>query len=153
MKKAVVAAAIAALCLPAAALAQTRATLEAAYEAAQAEKKMVVSMNLGLTDAEGEKFWPLYAAFQKELASVEMREMGVVKKFAEHYDAMTDETAKKLLEEYFKIEEDRLKMRQAWVAKFRDAVGAKKTVRYYQIENKIDAIKDFSAVEAIPLMK
>ena len=39
----------------------------------------------------------------------------------------------------------------AYLPKFRQAVGDKKAARFYQIENKIDAIVNFELAANIPL--
>ena len=66
---------------------------------------------------------------------------------------MTNPTAKKLLDEYMTIETLRLKLRQAYLPKFRKALSDVKVVRYYQIENKINAVLDYELASNIPLVR
>jgi len=39
----------------------------------KADKKLVVAANMKLTDAQAKKFWPIYDAYQKELAALRRR--------------------------------------------------------------------------------
>jgi hypothetical protein len=45
------------------------------------------------------------------------------------------------------------KLRQAYLPKFRKVLPEGKVVRYYQIENKINAAINYELAASIPLMK
>jgi hypothetical protein len=66
---------------------------------------------------------------------------------------MANDTAKKLLDELMSIEAVGPKLRQAYLPKFRKALPEIKVVRYYQIENKIQAVLLYELAANIPLMK
>jgi hypothetical protein len=66
---------------------------------------------------------------------------------------MTNNTAKKLLNEFVAIESLGPKLRQAYLPKFRKALPEVKVVRYYQIENKIQAALIYELAAQIPLVK
>jgi len=51
------------------------------------------------------------------------------------------------------IESMGVKLRQTYLPKFRKALPEVKVVRYYQIENKIQAVLYFDLARKIPLMK
>ena len=77
----------------------------------------------------------------------------MIKDFADAYEKMTDETAKKLMDEYMAIEALGPKLRQAYLPKFRKVLPETKVVRYYQIENKIQAALFYEIASNIPLIK
>ena len=66
---------------------------------------------------------------------------------------MTNERAKKLMDEYMTIEFSGSKLRQSYVPKFRKVLPEVKVVRYYQIENKIQAALMYELASQIPLIK
>ncbi len=45
--------------------------MEMLYQKLKADKKLLIAENMGLTDDEGKKFWPLYDDYQKELDKAE----------------------------------------------------------------------------------
>ena len=47
---------------------------------------------------------------------------------------------------------DRVKLRKSYVKKFNKAIPPKKTVRFFQIDNKLDTIIDFALAKEIPLV-
>jgi hypothetical protein len=51
------------------------------------------------------------------------------------------------------IESDRLKLKKEYLPKFRKVLSEKKVARYYQLENKIEAIVNYEVAKVIPLVK
>lgn len=118
-----------------------------------ADKKLLVAENMQLTEAEAKAFWPVYSRYQDELFLLRARTAKLITDYAAAYDQMSNETAKKLLDEYMAIEEVGLKLRKAYLPKFRAVLPEVKVVRYYQIENKIYAALVYELGAKIPLMK
>lgn len=128
-------------------------TMQALIEKLKADKKLIVSENMELTDAEAKKFWPVYEQYQNELFILRVRSLNLIKAYADSYSSMTNETAKKLLDEYLTIESLRQKVREGYLPKFRKVLPEMKVARYYQIENKILAIVNYELASQIPFVK
>jgi hypothetical protein len=77
----------------------------------------------------------------------------LIEDYAKNYQTMTDATAKKLVNEMLVIENERLKLRRAYLPKFRKVLSEKKVARYYQLENKIHAVVMYELAKILPLMK
>ena len=77
----------------------------------------------------------------------------MIKDYEDAYEKMNNDTAKKLLDESISVEALGPKLRQAYLPKFRKALPEIKVVRYYQIENKIQAALFYELASNIPLMK
>jgi hypothetical protein len=128
-------------------------SMQIVVEKIRADKKLVVAENMQLTEAEAKAFWPVYAQYQDELFLLRSRTAKLIKDYGDAYDKMTNDTAKKLLDEFMTIERLGPKLRQAYLPKFRKALPETKVVRYYQIENKIQAALFYELAANIPLMK
>ena len=133
--------------------AQGNGDVQAARAELQAERTKIVAENLPLTEAEAQKFWPLYNEYRGRWSKLDDRALALVQDYAANYNAMSDEKARQLLEEQLKIEDDRLKLRRSYLGKFEKVLPWKKTVRYYQIERKMDVKLANEAAEAIPFVK
>jgi hypothetical protein len=127
--------------------------MQIVLEKVRADKKLLVSENMQLTEAEAKAFWLVYEQYQDELFLLRSRTVKLIKDFADAYEKMTNETAKKLMDEYITIESLGPKLRQAYLPKFRKVLPEVKVVRYYQIENKIQAVLFYELAKNIPLMK
>ena len=70
---------------PALALGAANTNMEILIEKIKADKKLLVGVNMSLTNEEARDFWPLYDAYQNELQTVN-RELGrLIGEFAEAY--------------------------------------------------------------------
>ena len=141
------------LALPALAQDKPADTMQIVREKLQADKKLLVADNMGLTEKEAQAFWPVYESYQKDLGLLNGRTLVLIQDVANDYQAMTDDAAKKLVGEYLAIEGDRVKLKQSYLPKLRQALPEKKVARYLQIENKIEAVIRYELAEKIPLVK
>ena len=122
-------------------------------EKVRADKKLLVAENMQLTEAEAKAFWPVYDQYQDELFLLRTRTLKLINDFADAYEKMSNETAKKLMDEFMTIENLGPKLRQAYLPKFRKVLPEVKVARYYQIENKIQAVLFYEFAANIPLVK
>ena len=141
------------LALPAAA--QTASDMQILAQKIKSDKKLVVAANLQLTEDEAKGFWLVYEAYQKELEGINKRLLGTIKRYAEAYNKgpVSDETAKKLINEAIAIEEAEVKLKRSYAPKLEKVVPGMKVARYIQIENKIRAIGKYELAAQIPLVQ
>jgi hypothetical protein len=122
----------------------------------KADKKLLVASNMDLTDAESKSFWPLYEAYQKDLQQVNERLGKTIATYADAYNqgkgTISNDTAKKLLNEAISVEEQEVKLKRANAEKVGKVLPAAKTARYIQLENKIRAVIKFELARQIPLV-
>jgi hypothetical protein len=131
------------------------ANMEILRQKIKADKKLVVAENLKLTDAEATAFWPVYDAYQKDLQPINQRLTAVILAYADAYNKgpVTNETAKKLLDEAVAVDDAEAKLKSALVPKIVAALPATKAARYFQIENKIRAAIRYELAAGIPLIQ
>jgi hypothetical protein len=145
--------ALAVVAIPAVAQDQQADTMQMVRDKIRADKKLIIAENLPLTAAEAKAFWPVYDSYQQELSALNDRMIKLIKEYANNYQTMSDQTAKKLMDEYLAIEAARLKIRQAYVPRFRKVLREKQVARYYQLENKVQAAVSYELAAEIPLVK
>ena len=119
------------------------------------DKKLIVAENLKLTDAEGATFWPVYDAYQKDLQQINQRLSAVIMAYADAYNKgpVTNDVAKKLLDEALAVDDAEAKMKGSYAPKILAVLPATKAARYIQIENKIRAAIRYELAAGIPLVE
>jgi len=127
--------------------------MQIVLEKVRADKKLLVAENMQLTEAEAKAFWPVYDRYQDELFLLRGRTAKLVRDYSNAYEKMTNDDARKLLDELMTIETLGPMLRQAYLSEFRKALPEVKVVRYYQIENKIQAALIYELARNIPLAK
>jgi len=118
----------------------------------RANKKALVAVNLTLTDEEAGRFWPLYDRYQTELTGVQDRAVKVIEDYTASFHNLSDEKAMKLADDWLSAEGDRVKVRRTYLEQFAKVLPGRKVVRFYQIENKMDAVLRYDLAAEIPVV-
>jgi hypothetical protein len=129
--------------------------LEIIHEKLKADKKSIVVKYMELTESEAKKFWPVYEEYQKDLQRSNERLGSLLKSYAADYrnKSLSDEKAKKLLDEWIGIEQDEGKRRSAFAPKVLQALPPKKAARYLQIENEYRILLRYELAATVPLVQ
>jgi hypothetical protein len=156
MKKTLLAfAAIAAFGAAQTTLAQTtpnsRDQAEVIISQIQADKRAVVLDAMNLSDAEVAKFTPIYDDYQAKMKGIMTRGTDVITKFASNYESMTDDAAKSIMKDFFKVRDDRNALVKEYAKKMEKALPTTKVLRWVQVENKLNALLDYEAARLVPL--
>ena len=122
-------------------------------EKIKTDKKLFIAQNMNLTESEAKVFWPVYEDYQKELGKLVDKTVKLIDNYATNYQTMTEEAAKELINGYLTIEGERVTLMKSFLPKFRKVLPEKKVARYYQLENKIDAVVNYGLARQIPLVK
>jgi hypothetical protein len=131
---------------------QLAAKVEAARSYTEAQRKAIVMKNLDLGKDETAAFWPVYRDYRSAMAKIQDERVKIIADYAENYRSMTGDKAKSLLEGYIRTDEDVLKLKRQYLSKFRKGLPETKVARYYQIENKMDALVAADLALQIPLV-
>jgi len=124
-------------------------------EKIKADKKLLVATNMELTESEAKGFWPVYEEYQKDLAVINQRIVKLIESYAADYrtNTLTDEKAKKLIDEFVAIEQAEAGLKASYVPKLSKVLPPKKVARYLQIENKIRALVKYELASGVPLVQ
>jgi hypothetical protein len=126
--------------------------LEITRDGIERQKRVIVAGSLPLTPDEEKAFWPLFDEHQKALRVLDARADRLTADYVAEYDRLTDERARAMLDEMVRLDEDRAKLRRIWVDRMAKALPPRKLARYFQIENKLEAIVRADLTRQIPLV-
>ena len=131
----------------------TKNTMNSVRDALKAQKRAFIAVNMELTNAEDAKFWPVYDGYQKDLEKMNQKIGGLILDYAKNYETLTDTKADELLKKNLALEKKMLQLKTSYLPQFSAVLPAKKVARYYQLENKIQAVIRYDLAEKIPLVK
>ena len=129
----------------------TNDQIEVLRDMAATERRALVAENMMLSEEESKIFWPIYDDYRAEARKLGTNNIEMIKKFADNYEKMTDETASEIMNDYFTLKTQQTKLKATYRTKLVKVLSAKLVLRYMQIENKIDAIIAYSLAAEIPL--
>lgn len=119
------------------------------------QKKQIIAKNMQLNSFEQGKFWAVYRKYQDKIDTVNNRRVKLITGYADALKtgSLSDEKALDMLNEYLSYERMRLITKQSFVKKFQAVLSSRKVTRFFQLENKLEAIINFELAKQIPLVQ
>jgi hypothetical protein len=121
--------------------------------AIQTERQAVVAANLGLNESESAVFWPLYRDYRNAVDQAADARVDILRRLFSNYETLTDDEAMSLLSDHLAFEKEMTKIRSSYAKKMSKVLPGRTVARFFQIENKMDAIIDYEMAAEIPLVK
>jgi len=118
----------------------------------RANRKAFIAVNLELGAEEAAKFWPLYDRYQKELSAIGDRIAALVDDYTASFRDLSNDKAVKLMEDYLAAEAERVQVRRTYLPDFAKILPGRTVARFYQIENKMDAVLRYDLAATIPVV-
>jgi len=117
------------------------------------EKKVAVAEAMQLTDAESGPFWELYKEYNDKMYVAQNKRIKAIKDYADNYEKLSDEKADEIWNLVLKFKQESAKLQKSYYKKFKKILPTAKAVRYFQIENKIEAMIAANLALEIPLVE
>ncbi|HKZ05216.1 MAG TPA: hypothetical protein VJU81_07070 [Methylomirabilota bacterium] len=127
--------------------------VEMTRAAIQVRRQALVTAAMDLEPKESDAFWPLYREYRTDMAKINDRFVRLLTGYLESYDKLTDDGAKKMIDEYLSIERARNSLRSKYVSRFTKVMPAKKVARFFQIDHKFDAVINAELAQTVPLAR
>ena len=117
------------------------------------EFRLILREEMMLTDEESSKFWPLYERYSAEKRVInEPYLAGLIEYVDRYYNGdLSDEHAERLINTYFEVQQAILRKRHDYVKKFGEIMSSIKVMRFFQLENKVQAEVNAALAVTIPL--
>ena len=119
----------------------------------QTERQEILAKAMNFTEEEALAFWPAYRDYRVDMARLGDRFVKVITEFTSANANLTDEQANRLLDEYLDIKAKEVSVKKKHVAAFRKILSPAKVTRFFQLENKLDAVVNFELAATVPLTK
>lgn len=153
MRKIAAAAVVALLASALPAAAQVSDELKITWDVIQNERQTLVAEAMDLSPAEAEGFWRVYEAYRAEVDPVVRQEVALLKDYVARHGSLSDAQAEELMNTWLGFERSRLDLRQRYVVKFLEVVPARKVMRFFQIENRLDGALLVRTAQELPLAR
>ena len=118
----------------------------------RSNRKQVIAANMKLTDAEAEKFWPVYDQYVNELVNINNAKYALIKEYLQNTN-MTEEQADSMTKRWLGVDESVVQLRLKYIPIFRKALSAKATALFFQIERRVQMLIDLQLASSLPLIE
>lgn len=119
----------------------------------QLRRQAIVTSVMDLTPSESQTFWPLYREYRIAMAKVGDRVQRLLVDYSGQYDTLTDDQAKKIMQEWLSIEKAKMDVKSKYISRFQKILPARKVMRFFQADNKLDAMLNAKLASVVPLAR
>jgi len=127
--------------------------IEVARGVLKADRQALVAQNLQLSETESPAFWPLYHQYRAEMDKAGDDLLKLVQEYARVYPAVPEAQAKKMLKDLRDLEQKYTATRASYLKKVGKVLPATKTLRFAQIESRLDLALRLELAAHIPLVE
>ncbi len=117
----------------------------------RSQKKQILAENMDLSDAEAEKFWPVYDRYAAELSRIYDTKIALLKDYAQSYSSMTGEQAENYIRKRAEVEQSIMELRLKYMPAFRKVLSGREAALFYQLDWRLGLAIDVQLVQ-VPLI-
>jgi hypothetical protein len=117
----------------------------------RAMKMQVIGQNMSLSDAEAQKFWPIYKHYADDLHEVHNEKYVLFKRYAETWATMTDQDALVYVRRSMEVDAEAQALRLKYVPVVNQVLPGKKAATFFQLERRLCLMVDLQLFSQIPL--
>jgi hypothetical protein len=117
----------------------------------RAKKMEVIGQNMSLSDAEAQKFWPIYNHYVKDVHEVNNQKYALLKQYAEMWATMTDQDALIYVRRWLEVDGQAQALRLKYVPVVSQVLPGRKAATFFQLDRRLNMIIDLQLFSQIPL--
>jgi hypothetical protein len=118
----------------------------------RSQRKQIVAANMDLTDAEAEKFWPIYAQYTADLDRINDTKAALIRDYLQNYITMSGDQAESYIRKRAAVEESVTQLRLKYIPVFRKVMSGRQTAVFFQIDWRLSMIIDLQLASQMPLL-
>jgi hypothetical protein len=117
----------------------------------RAMKMQVIGQNMSLSEEEGQKFWPIYNHYVKDLQDVNNQKYALLKQYAEMWATMSDQDAMIYVRHWLEVDTQVQELRLKYVPTVSQVLPGRKAATFFQLDRRLNMIIDLQLFGQIPL--
>jgi hypothetical protein len=114
----------------------------------RSQKKQIVAANMDLTDAEAEKFWPIYNRYATDLGKIYDTKIALFQEYLETNQTISGDQAESYLRRRPAVEQEVMHLRLQYLPEFRKVLSGRETALFYQIDWRLDLMINLQLAQA-----
>jgi hypothetical protein len=117
----------------------------------QGQKVAILTQLMGFTEAEGDKFWPIYREYANEMAALGDERVGLLDQYVKDYAQMTDPVADRLAHQALALEAKRQAVKAKYYDRVARATSPRQALRFLHIEHQLLLLIDLQIASSLPI--
>src|SRR5262245_59828914 len=106
----------------------------------RSQKKQIIAANMTLSDAEAQKFWPVYDRYAADLAKIYDTKMALIQEYMANKQTMSGDEAENYIRRRAEVEQQVMQLRINYLREFSKVLTGRETALFYQIEWRLELL-------------
>ena len=119
----------------------------------RSRRKQIIAANVQMSDAEAEKFWPVYDQYAAEQKKAYDIHYGLLKEYADNEKTMNDALALSLTKKWTEADNAKANLRVKYLPMFEKVIGARRAARLCQLDRMLTLMVDLQIGSDVPLIQ
>lgn len=119
----------------------------------RSQKKQIIAANLQLTDAEAQKFWPIYDQYTADLVKTNDAKYAAIKEYVQNYGTLTDERATALTTQIIAVDGQVSQLRERYIPIVNKVLSGRKTALFFQLDRRLVMLIDIQLATQLPIIQ
>jgi len=119
----------------------------------RSKRKQIIAANIQMTDAEAQKFWPIYDQYAADQSKAYDLHYGLLKEYAANIDKLSDAQALSLTQRWTDADTAKAQLRTKYFPSFEKVIGSKRAARLCQLDRMLTLMIDVQIASDVPLIK
>jgi len=116
-------------------------------------KKQLIAASMVLSDAEAQRFWPIYDQYAAEMEKLYTDRIHLIKEYAANQKTLTEDQAASLNTRSIDLDYSFTQLRKRYVPLFGKALGGKAQALFFQLDKRISLLIDLQIASEVPLVE
>jgi hypothetical protein len=117
------------------------------------KKRQIIAENLPLSEAEAEKFWPIYEHYKNDLRKINDEKYALLKIYAQSWGNMSNQDALIYIRRWLEVDQEVQALRSKYVPVINQVLSGKGTATFFQLDRRISMMMDIQLASQIPLVQ
>jgi hypothetical protein len=118
----------------------------------RSQRKQIVAANMDLTDAQAEKFWPVYDQYTADLTKINDTKAALIKEYVQTFTTMNGDQAESYVRRRAAVESEIMQLRLKYIPAFRRIMSGRQTALFFQIDWRLGLLIDLQLAQ-LPLIE
>lgn len=119
----------------------------------RSQRRQVIAANMKLTDAQAEKFWPVYDQYISELVAINGKKYALIKQYVQENGVIPDTQAEGAIKDWIGVDQAVAELRLKYVPLFRSVLSPSEEARFYMVDRRIQLMIDLQLASALPMVE
>jgi|SRR5580704_3697223 hypothetical protein len=117
------------------------------------KKQEIIARNLSLSEAEAEKFWPIYEHYANDLKQINDEKYDLLRNYAQSSRDISNHDALIYIRRSLEIDQEAQALRSKYVPVVSQVLTGKGTATFFQLDRRIGMMMDIQLASQIPLLQ